>query len=1193
MESEQTRTFESLFRQSIYPVMEHVRTLQNIELVVGIPFYNEKDTISDVLQMIENNLPERYHEHTLILSVGDPAGAGCLEAIRQLNLKVNHFEFLMNPGSNGRGASIRAIFEAAKYLGADVVLLAADVRPGEGGLHPDSINLLLNPLRNGYDIAVAILDRPYWGDMVSKLFTVNLLEMFYGCEITTPGSGIYSLSHDLVEDCCTEIKFWGEITRGFGIDLWLITRAIRWKKRTCEVQLGAKPMVSSLSKINQVFKETAEALFECIKKDEDFWSEGRLILKRLDRFDYHDIDRVIEIPPQPPYSQVKMAASYKRSHQLYQTLYELVMPKELNLVLTEAISLPPASFSLESNTWTGMVYYFLLSYWLAKEVRKEDLLDALTAVFGARIASVATRLQRLHKALKEVPAAETASLLTLEAGAVKEEQRATFLRLRNDFMKMWEKKVSKVEPPFMPAYALEFIPGRPLVLPKIIIASGNREIHTGEIFNFLQQKYQEDFNHFLYNSLQVAEDANLAEIVRHVQGYMAKLEESLNLIMPGDIYTQEGARQVVDALFQFIQPQKIFTVKTGVLREMLLRFPPVDLMVAGGYVSMQELVDKMNIRDAASLANLMLSETHSDQAHAWLLDELRPDNMEETELKPLVLGAKFLSVRLQVGSLSHFYGPGARILVNPLSKGTGGEYPKLRFCLYVARHIIIAENYSKLWRYYAQETKSPGVKIGKSLVGHYDAETFSAHNLFENFHQRALVERLRRLVEKLAEKGYPEEAKLIGISCDSYGKGQVLEDGTFIPCSAWTWASYSYKGGKGLPTPLSSHVEELWFAHELLEDIYRALGYDPGEIWKTVMQLIGEGRSGEYIFDIILGIRPSLVTAVVQQANNYPPAKPLIRYGDKPILTAISENSWESKYVLNPAAFRIEDRVYLLYRALGDDQVSRLGLAVTDGFKVLERLPVPVFAPTDESEKKGIEDPRVVIIGDQIYMMYVAYDGIIAQIAAASIKVDDFLNRRFDRWERKGNAFEDIWDKDAVLFPEKINGHYVIYHRIDPSVWMTYVDKLEFPLPRERHAIIIGPRLGRMWDSLKIGAGSQPIKTKYGWLLIYHGVDRDRVYRLGVILTDIAKPERLIYRSPNPVLSPETELEIGMKGESWVPNVVFTCGAVPANNKEVQDAGDEIIVYYGAADTHICLATGLVGDLIPESIRLEIERKDN
>jgi predicted GH43/DUF377 family glycosyl hydrolase len=133
----------------------------------------------------------------------------------------------------------------------------------------------------------------------------------------------------------------------------------------------------------------------------------------------------------------------------------------------------------------------------------------------------------------------------------------------------------------------------------------------------------------------------------------------------------------------------------------------------------------------------------------------------------------------------------------------------------------------------------------------------------------------------------------------------------------------------------------------------------------------------------------------------------------------------------------------------------------------------------------------------------------------------------------------------------------------------------------------MGPRPGKMWDFLKIGAGSQPIKTKYGWLMIYHGVDKERVYRLGVMLVPLDNPERVIYRSPNPILSPETEHEIGIPGETWIPNVVFTCGAVPAEDKEILDADDEILVYYGAADSYMCLATGRVGDLIPEEIRKE------
>jgi predicted GH43/DUF377 family glycosyl hydrolase len=126
-----------------------------------------------------------------------------------------------------------------------------------------------------------------------------------------------------------------------------------------------------------------------------------------------------------------------------------------------------------------------------------------------------------------------------------------------------------------------------------------------------------------------------------------------------------------------------------------------------------------------------------------------------------------------------------------------------------------------------------------------------------------------------------------------------------------------------------------------------------------------------------------------------------------------------------------------------------------------------------------------------------------------------------------------------------------------------------------------------MWDARKIGAGAQPLKTKYGWLLITHGVDYDHVYRLGVMLLDLADPARLIYRSPNYILEPAEQWELGKGDESWVPNVVFTCGAVPRREDHIffLDAADEILIYYGASDTVMGVATAKVGDLIPEKFR--------
>jgi len=504
--------------------------------------------------------------------------------------------------------------------------------------------------------------------------------------------------------------------------------------------------------------------------------------------------------------------------------------------------------------------------------------------------------------------------------------------------------------------------------------------------------------------------------------------------------------------------------------------------------------------------------------------------------------------------------------------------------------MAIAQNYSQMWETFHRERKNVAQKIGNSLLGWNKAGVFSANNILETSHHHRLIDMVRILSLSLEESGKQYEKRILNLMTESYGLSQVLEDGTFLPCSAWTWASYSYKGGRGTPTPISSHVEEGWFNREFLDELFASLGYDPKEIDSQVVQLIGEGRANDDLLEVALEAVPEGVVAVPQEVAEVPPAGQLQRYPGNPILSPIKEHYWESKYVLNAAAFRIKDKVYIIYRAFGGDEISRLGLAVSDGFRILERLPYPIFEPEGPKEKKGCEDPRVVLIEDEIYMVYTAYDGVIAQVAAASITIEDFLARRFDRWQRKGLAFEDVWDKDALLFPERIGGKYVIYHRIEPSIWVSYLDRLEFPVPKERHAIIMGPRSGRMWDSVKIGAGTQPIMTKFGWLMIYHGVDRQRVYRLGVILVDADNPERLLYRSPNPILEPKEPYEIGIPGQSWVPNVVFTCGAVPVKEKKVLDADDEIIVYYGAADTHVCAATATVGQLIPEGIRRRYEK---
>jgi predicted GH43/DUF377 family glycosyl hydrolase len=279
----------------------------------------------------------------------------------------------------------------------------------------------------------------------------------------------------------------------------------------------------------------------------------------------------------------------------------------------------------------------------------------------------------------------------------------------------------------------------------------------------------------------------------------------------------------------------------------------------------------------------------------------------------------------------------------------------------------------------------------------------------------------------------------------------------------------------------------------------------------------------------------------------------LRRYEGNPILRPKSENAWESKNVFNPAAIYDHELFHLLYRAIGVDGISRIGYAVsTDGFTFF-RFDRPVFTPKLLLEPRGCEDPRVVKIEGRYYMTYTAYSERGVRIGIAS--TDNFLN-----WERYRLNWVECNNKDAVLFPEKIEGKYVLLHRPmeeEPmGIWIANSDDLaQWYELRE----ILAPR--ENWESRKIGASAPPIKTEKGWLLIYHGVDENEVYRLGAAMFSLEDPSELVYRYPEPILEPEAYYE--MRGE--VPRVVFACGACEVKNK--------YYIYYGGADRVVCVAT--------------------
>jgi len=295
------------------------------------------------------------------------------------------------------------------------------------------------------------------------------------------------------------------------------------------------------------------------------------------------------------------------------------------------------------------------------------------------------------------------------------------------------------------------------------------------------------------------------------------------------------------------------------------------------------------------------------------------------------------------------------------------------------------------------------------------------------------------------------------------------------------------------------------------------------------------------------------------------------RAKENPIVTPLKNHSWEAKATFNPAAIYLEEKVHLLYRAMSEDNTSVLAYASSqDGIHIDYRSPEPAYIPREKFEQKlqpngnsGVEDPRLVKIGERIYMFYTAFDGKNPpRVALTQIKVKDFLNHKWN-WSRPALISPpDLDDKDAAMFPEKINGKYLIIHRSGDDIDLSFHKTLDFNgtnwLEEYRW---IGPRKG-WWDSKKIGIAAPPIKTAEGWVLLYHGVsDEDGFYRVGAVLADLRNPIKIIGRTDYPIFEPEAPYE----KEGVIPNVVFPCGAVLI--------GKKLFVYYGGADKVVGVAT--------------------
>lgn len=305
---------------------------------------------------------------------------------------------------------------------------------------------------------------------------------------------------------------------------------------------------------------------------------------------------------------------------------------------------------------------------------------------------------------------------------------------------------------------------------------------------------------------------------------------------------------------------------------------------------------------------------------------------------------------------------------------------------------------------------------------------------------------------------------------------------------------------------------------------------------------------------------------------------------------------FEESGVFNPACIAVGNEVWMYYRGVSEKNISTVGLCKFKNDKLIEHSDKPIMIPEHDYESFGVEDPRITLVDGTYYMFYAAYDGINAQIAYATTKELPYfqkqgllmprityeeagklwggsnLSLRYEAFEKR---YEDsrgnkvlLWEKDAFLFPEKINGKFALCHRVLPGIQVAYFDKFS-DLTKEfwcdhlknldKH-ILIEPAY--WYDSWNVGGGCPPIKTPEGWLFVYHAVESSsfgRTYRASAALLDLENPQKVIGRLKNPLISPSYSYE----RRGVVNNVIFPTSILQEKNR--------FYIYHGAGDQYIAL----------------------
>ena len=397
---------------------KRLEEIESADILVGIPCFNNEQTVSHVIQMLSHGFHKHYRDKRCVILVADGGSTDdTREVAREFETKPWQEKIVsIYRGPAGKGSALRSIFEAAHRLNVKAVsVVDSDLR----SITSDWVKYLLDPvLEDGFDFVAPIYLRHKYDGTITNNIVYNLTRALYGQRIRQPIGGDFALSRDLARHY-TEQEVWETEVARYGIDIWMTTSAVTAGYKICQSNLGVKvhDAKDPGTHLAPMFRQVMWTLFSLMEENESYWRDikGSVTVPTF--------EHKIKVDPEDVKVNLdNMIKQFKVGYKQFSPLWREIFCPECFEQIKRLARMGKKRFYLDSQTWV-MILYELAATFHAWQENRMKLIDLVTPLYFARVASFV---------------AQTLDMSSREAEELVEEQARRFESRKDYLLELWD-----------------------------------------------------------------------------------------------------------------------------------------------------------------------------------------------------------------------------------------------------------------------------------------------------------------------------------------------------------------------------------------------------------------------------------------------------------------------------------------------------------------------------------------------------------------------------------------------------------------------------------------------------------------------------------------------------------------------------------------------------------------------------------